>query len=79
VAPTFPVPLVIPTSDGKICWMDVSAYLRRESAGGKTVRQIVFAGERFDAVSVQNWRKRVLAAGRQDEQNLQDNRRKETC
>ncbi len=47
-------------SDGEIRWMDVSAYLKRESAGGKTVRRIVFAGERFDAVSVQNWRKRVL-------------------
>jgi len=51
---------VIRTSDGEIRWMDVSAYLKRESAGGKTVRQIVFAGERFDAVSVQNWRKKVL-------------------
>ena len=40
--------------------MDVSAYLKRESAGGKAVRQIVFEGERFDAVSVQKWRKRVL-------------------
>ena len=26
----------------------------------KTVRQIIFKGERFDAVSVQNWRKKVL-------------------
>lgn len=41
-------------------WMDVSAYLQRESAGGKTVRQIIFAGERFDAVSPQNWRKKML-------------------
>jgi hypothetical protein len=40
--------------------MDVSTCLKRESAGGKAVKQIVFAGERFDAVSVQNWRKRVL-------------------
>ena len=52
--------LVIRTVDGGIRWMDVSAFLKRESAGGKTVRQIVFAGERFDAVSVQNWRKKVL-------------------
>lgn len=52
--------LVIRTSDGKICWMDVSAYLRRESPGGKAVRQIVFEGERFDAVSVQRWRKKLL-------------------
>ena len=34
-----------------------------ESAGGKAVRQIVFEGERFDAVSVQNWRRKVLAGG----------------
>jgi hypothetical protein len=53
--------LVIRTSDGEIRWMDVSAYVKRESAGGKTVRQIVFAAERFDAVSLQNWRKKVLS------------------
>ena len=53
--------LVIRTSDGEIRWMDVSAYLKRESTGGKTVRQIVFEGERFDAVSVQHWRKKLLA------------------
>jgi hypothetical protein len=47
-------------SDGEIRWMDVSAYLKRESTGGKTVKQIVFTGERFDAVSVQNWRQKVL-------------------
>jgi hypothetical protein len=40
--------------------MDVTAYLQRESAGGKMVRQIVFEGERFDAVNVQNWRKKLL-------------------
>jgi len=56
--------LVIRTSDGEIRWMDVSAYLKRESAGGKSGRQIVFAGERFDAVGVQNWRRRVLRGGR---------------
>ena len=55
--------LVIRTSDGEIRWMDVSAYLKRESGGGKTARQITFAGERFDAVSVQNWRKKVLGQG----------------
>jgi hypothetical protein len=54
--------LAVRTSDGEIRWMDVSAYLKRESADGKTVKQIVFAGERFDAVSVQNWRKKILHA-----------------
>ena len=56
----YAVMLVIRTSDGEIRWMDVSAYLKRESAGGKAVRQIIFAGERFDAVSVQNWRKKIF-------------------
>ncbi len=56
----YAVMLVIRTSDGEIRWMDASAYLKRESACGKAVRQIVFEGERFDAVSVQNWRKKVL-------------------
>src|SRR5512136_1196830 len=33
------VMLVIRTSDGEIRWMDVSAFLKRKSAGGKMVRQ----------------------------------------
>jgi hypothetical protein len=52
--------LIILTSDGEIRWMDVRAYLKRESAGGKTVRQIVFEGERFDVMSVRRWREKVL-------------------
>jgi small GTP-binding protein len=56
----YAVMLVIRTSDGEIRWMDVSAYLKRESATGKAVKQIFFAGERFDAVSLQNWRKKIL-------------------
>lgn len=55
--------LVIRTSDGEIRWMDVSAYLKREITGGKTVKQIIFAGERLDVMSVQNWRKSVLGSG----------------
>ena len=31
----YAVMLVIRTSDGEIRWMDVSAYLKRESAGGR--------------------------------------------
>jgi hypothetical protein len=58
----YPVMLVIRTSDGGIRWMDVSAYLERESARGTPVRQIVFDGERFDAVGVSRWRDRVLSA-----------------
>jgi hypothetical protein len=58
----YTVMLVIRTSDGEIRWMDVTAYLKQASAGGKAVKQILFEGERFDAVSVQNWRKKILAA-----------------
>jgi hypothetical protein len=52
--------LVIRNSEGEIRWMDVSDWLKRESVGGNTVRQIVFAGEQFGAASVQNWRRKVL-------------------
>jgi len=52
--------LVLRRSDGEIRWMDVSAYLKCRCAGGKAAGQIVFAGERFNAVSVQKWRKMVL-------------------
>lgn len=40
--------------------MDVSAYLKRASAGGKPVKQIVFVGERFDVMSVRRWREKML-------------------
>jgi hypothetical protein len=56
----YTVMLVIRTSDGEIRWMDVSAYLKRESAGGKTVKQIVFEGERLDVMSVRRWRDKML-------------------
>ena len=56
--------LVIRTSDKEIRWMDVSACLKRETAArGEPPKQIVFDGERFDAMSVWRWRKRVLAGG----------------
>jgi hypothetical protein len=56
----YPVMLVIRTSDGVIRWMDVSASLERASARGTPLRQVVFEGERFDAMGVREWRKRVL-------------------
>ena len=62
MAQTFPVLLVIRNSEGEVRWMHVSAYLERESADGKIVKQIVFEGERFDVMSVRRWRERVLAA-----------------
>jgi hypothetical protein len=59
----YPVMLVIRTSNGEIRWMDATTCLKRETAGGKPVRQIVFEGERFDAMSVRFWRDRILSGG----------------
>ncbi len=56
----YAVMLVIRTSDGTIRWMDVSAYLKRESFNGSKVTQVVFDGERFDALSVRRWRDKML-------------------
>ena len=58
--------------------MEVRDWLKRASDNGnKPVKQIVFAGERFDVMSVRRWRERVLGggSGEQDEQDLQDCRR----
>ena len=52
----YPVMRVVRTSDGVIRWMDVSAYLKRESAKGNAVKQIVFSGEPMDMMSVRRWR-----------------------
>ena len=58
---SFPVLLVIRTSDGEIRWMEIRDYLQRESADGKKpVKQIVFTGERFDVMSVRRWREKAL-------------------
>jgi hypothetical protein len=56
----YPVMLVIRTSDGEIRWMDVSAYLKLETAKGKPVKQIIFEGERFDIMAVRRWRSKLL-------------------
>jgi small GTP-binding protein len=57
----FPVLLVIRNSEGHIRWMDVRDYLKRESDDGKKpVKQIVFAGDRFDVMSVRRWRDEAL-------------------
>jgi Domain of unknown function (DUF4365) len=62
----YPVMLVIRTSDGVIRWMDVSAYLERESKRAMPVRQIAFDGKRLDVMSVRRWRDWALSgAGRQ--------------
>ncbi|NTV47283.1 MAG: DUF4365 domain-containing protein [Chlorobiales bacterium] len=58
----YPVFLVISNSKGEVRWMEIRDWLKRESANGKKpVRQIVFAGERFDVMSVRRWRDRVLS------------------
>ncbi len=62
---SFPVFLVIRSSDGKIRWMEVRDYLRGATDNGKKqVRQIVFKGERFDVMSVRRWREKALSRGR---------------
>jgi hypothetical protein len=59
----FPVLLVIRNSDGEVRWMEVRDWLKRASDNGKkAVKQIVFAGERFDVMSVRRWRDTVLSA-----------------
>jgi hypothetical protein len=61
----FPVLLVIRTSDGEARWMQIRDYLKRISDNGKkVVRQIVFAGERFDVMSVRRWRDQALGLNR---------------
>ncbi len=51
MAQAFPVLLVIRISEGEIRWMEVRDWLKRATDNGKkTVRQIVFEGERFGTV-----------------------------
>ena len=48
-------------SEGEVRLMEVRDWLKRESDNGKNpVKQIVFAGERFDMLSVRRWREKVL-------------------
>jgi small GTP-binding protein len=61
MAQKFPVLLVIRTSDGEVRWMEVRDWLKRESGKRKKpVKQIVFAGERFDVMAVRRWRGQCL-------------------
>ncbi len=60
----YPVMLVIRAADGEIRWMDVSAWLKRQTGEGtKAVRQIRFEGERMDVMSVQRRRADQISAG----------------
>ncbi len=56
----YPVMLVVRTSDGRIRWMDVRAYLRREHDAGREVKQIVFDGELFTAATLRTMRDKVI-------------------
>jgi hypothetical protein len=57
----FPVMLVIRNSEGEVRWMEVRDWLKRESENGrKSVRQIIFEGERLDVMSVRRLRDRML-------------------
>ncbi|HLK56994.1 MAG TPA: DUF4365 domain-containing protein, partial [Chthonomonadaceae bacterium] len=55
-AHAYPVMLVIRTSDGQIRWMNVTDYLKQR---GSKVKQILFDGEPFTALSVVRLRDRV--------------------
>ena len=64
MAQAFPVLLVVGNSGGEVRWMEVRDWLKRTSDNGKKpVKQIVFAGERFDVMSVRRWREKVLDGG----------------
>ncbi len=61
MAQAFPVLLVIRNSEGEVRWMEVRDWLKRASDNGKkSVKQIVFEGERFDVMSVRRWRDEAL-------------------
>jgi len=53
----YDVMLVIRTSDGQIRWMNVTDYLKKR---GKNVKQIVFEGEPFSALSVIRLRDKLV-------------------
>jgi len=61
MAQVVPVLLVIRNSEGEVRWMEVRDWLRRASHNGKQpVKQIVFAGEPFNVMSVRRWREKAL-------------------
>ncbi len=56
----YPVMLVVRTSDGRIRWMDVRAYLQLKHDAGFEVKQIDFHGEPFVAAAVRAIRDKML-------------------
>jgi small GTP-binding protein len=66
MAQPFPVMLVIRNSDGEIRWMEIRDWLKSASDDGKkTVKQIVFEGQRFDVMSVRRWREPMIQQSRE--------------
>jgi hypothetical protein len=57
----YPVMLVIRNSDGLIRWMDIGAYRKRETPDGNNVaKQVVFAGQPFDASNLIRIRDKII-------------------
>jgi hypothetical protein len=42
----------------QVRWMEISSVLKKESVGGKRVRQIEFKGEPMDSASIHRWRQK---------------------
>jgi len=64
MAQAFPVMLLIRTSEGEVRWMEVRELLKPNGGKGKkTVKEIVFKGERFDVMSLRRWREKALRCG----------------
>lgn len=62
MAQKFPMLLVIRNSEGEIRWMEIRDFLKRESDDGKKpVKQFAFQGERFDVMSIRQWRDKLLS------------------
>lgn len=61
MAQAFPVMLVIRNSDDEVRWMEVRDWLKHVSDNGKkSVKHIIFQGERFDVMSLRRWREKIL-------------------
>jgi len=63
-----PVILLVRSSEFEIEWMDVREYLKRYHYGGRRPpRELVFKGQRFDAMTVRQWRDSAFNAALRQE------------
>lgn len=62
VAQPVPVFLVIRSSRGEIRWMEIRTPLTRAMGKGKSVKDLVFEGERFDVMSLRRYRDSALVS-----------------